>query len=177
MDREPNDLLLRASKVLLWCFMAIFMAGAALISLGLGTFLVWQTGLLGPIPDTAAGLNPANAPQLPLALLLALAATLMAFRFAQLLAQIVGSIAKDDPFTLQNADRLRTMALLALAYQAVSAGLFFLGVTVARVAPIEALVSGEEFSLSSLLLALTLFILARVFRYGAAMRADLEGTV
>jgi hypothetical protein len=32
-------------------------------------------------------------------------------------------------------------------------------------------------SLGGLLLALTLFILARVFRQGAAMREDLEGTV
>lgn len=46
-----------------------------------------------------------------------------------------------------------------------------------NVEPLEALVSGEDFSLSSLFLSLTLFILARVFRHGAAMRDDLEGTV
>jgi hypothetical protein len=34
-----------------------------------------------------------------------------------------------------------------------------------------------DFSFTGLLIALVLFILARVFRHGAEMRADLEGTV
>ena len=177
MEHKPNDALLRASVILLWVFMAIFAAGAVLIAGGLGIFFVWQTGMLGPIPATASGLDPASAPELPLAMVLAMTATLMAFRFAQLLSQIVRSIAEGDPFTRENSVRLHTMALLALAYQAVSAGLFLLGITVARIAPLEALVSGDDLSLSSLFLSLTLFILARVFRHGAAMRADLEGTV
>lgn len=33
------------------------------------------------------------------------------------------------------------------------------------------------FDLGGIILAITLFILARVFRQGAAMRNDLEGTV
>jgi len=127
MSHASNDMLLRASQFLLLGFMAILAVGAVLICLGLGTFVVWQTGLLGPIPDAATGLHPANAPELPLATMLALIATLLAFRFTQVLAQIVRSIAESDPFTLVNAERLRMMAALALAYQAVSAGLFFLG--------------------------------------------------
>jgi hypothetical protein len=35
----------------------------------------------------------------------------------------------------------------------------------------------SDFSLSALGLAIVLFVLARVFRQGAAMREDLEGTV
>ena len=34
-----------------------------------------------------------------------------------------------------------------------------------------------SFDFGGLILILTLFILARVFRHGAAMREDLEGTV
>ena len=43
--------------------------------------------------------------------------------------------------------------------------------------PHEELTADIEFSLTGVLLALVLFILARVFRHGAAMREDLEGTV
>jgi len=177
MTDQSDDLIISAGRALLWIFMGIFIVGAALIALGLGTYLIWQTGVFGPVPDTATGLRAEHAPELPMAMLMALAATLMAFRFTQLLRQIVNSVANGDPFTLENASRLRTMAILALLYQFVSAGMFFLGITVARIAPLEALVSGEELSLSALLLSLTLFILARVFKHGVAMREDLEGTV
>ncbi len=177
MNGKPNDPLFRAGEFLLWIFMAIFAAGALLILLGFGTFMVWQTGLLGPIPESATGLDPTHFPELPLAMLLAFGATIMAFYFTLLLWRIVRSVGEGDPFSAENADRLKTMALLALAYQAASAGLFFLGITVARISPLEALVSGEELSLSALLLSLTLFILARVFKHGAAMRDDLKGTV
>ncbi|UUX98999.1 hypothetical protein [Sphingomonas sp. J315] len=37
--------------------------------------------------------------------------------------------------------------------------------------------SGVDMSFDSLVLALVLFILARVFRHGTALRDDLEGTV
>lgn len=177
MTGQSDDIVIRAGRALLWLFMGIFIAGAALIALGLGTFLIWQTGVFGPVPETATGLRAANAPELPMAMLLALAATLMAFRFTQLLHQIVNSVAIGDPFTLENANRLQAMAILALVYQFLSAGMFFLGITVARITPLEALVSGEDLSLTPLLLSLILFILARVFKHGASMREDLEGTV
>lgn len=38
-------------------------------------------------------------------------------------------------------------------------------------------VGGDGFSLTGIMIVLLLFILARVFRRGAAMREDLDGTV
>jgi len=91
------------------------------------------------------------------------------------LVQIVDSVGDGDPFVPQNAGRLDRMAWLALAMQAVS---------LAKL-PLAALLEphlkdfplGIDFSLWGIVLALTLFILARVFRKGAEMKADLEGTV
>lgn len=172
-----KDPLLRLSRFAIWIMAGVFAAGGALLLIGLVTYIVWQTGALGPIPQSASALAPEHLPELPLALLLALLASGIALFFALQLGRIVDSVGAGDPFSCLNADRLRTMALLAIAYQAVSFGLFSIGITVARMEPIESLVSGEDISLNALMLALVLFILARVFRQGATMREDLEGTV
>lgn len=177
MTAHPSDVLLRAGQLLTLLFMAIFLLSSLLIVVGLGTVLLWWTGFLGVPPESATGLDPAVAPQMSLAMVLAFVATLMAFRFTQLLSRIIKSVGDGDPFTLVNSKRLRSMAILAVAYQLVSLALFYLGATVVRIEPIESLVSGEDVSLTALLLALVLFILARVFRHGAAMREDLDGTV
>jgi hypothetical protein len=104
-----------------------------------------------------------------------LALVALCFRFLLHLRRIVDSVATGDPFVPDNAARLTAMGWLTLA---------------AQVAVIPAIVIGGwlsailkdtdfkfEISLGAILLALVLFILARVFRQGAAMREDLEGTV
>jgi hypothetical protein len=104
---------------------------------------------------------------------LALAA--LGFRFLLLLRRIVDSVATGDPFVPDNAARLTAMAWLTLAGQVAVVPAIFIGgwiSTILKDADFE-----FEVSLSAILLALVLFILARVFRQGAAMRDDLEGTV
>jgi hypothetical protein len=99
----------------------------------------------------------------------------LAFRFLLHLRRIVDSVATGDPFAPQNADRLTAMAWLTLIGQVVVIPAIFVGAwlaTILKDADFE-----FEISLSAILLALVLFILARVFRHGAAMREDLEGTV
>jgi hypothetical protein len=99
----------------------------------------------------------------------------LAFRFLLHLRRIVDSVATGDPFAPRNADRLTAMAWITLAGQVVVIPAIFIGAwlaTILKDADFE-----FEISLSAILLALVLFILARVFRHGAAMREDLEGTV
>ena len=100
-----------------------------------------------------------------------------AFWFVHLLGRIVDTVGEGDPFIPTNADRLRTMGWLTLAIQLLTLPI---GVAVARVAKaVEDTPSDTSVGLdfTGIVLVLILFILARVFRKGAAMREELEGTV
>jgi hypothetical protein len=95
--------------------------------------------------------------------------------FLRHLSRMVATVGTGDPFQPENADRLQTMAWLTLILQGCMLVL----------APLVTMImdrigekgGGLELSFDSLLLALVLFVLARVFRRGTEMRDDLEGTV
>ena len=94
--------------------------------------------------------------------------------FSRLL-RIVESVRTGEPFSKDNAGRLRTMAWALL-------GLALLHICVVAIA---SAVSTKEvplringnFDLTGWLAILLLFVLAQVFVEGARMREDLEGTV
>ncbi len=98
--------------------------------------------------------------------------------FLVLLWRILASVQQGDPFVPENADRLSRMAWISLTGNVLA---FFLGIYGAWLATV--LPADEKFNLSfdfgagGPLLILVLFVLARVFRHGTALRADLEGTV
>lgn len=117
-------------------------------------------------------------PTIAAMLLLAAVAATLGFFFIRHLRRIVDSVAVGDPFAPANADRLSAMAWLTLAYQGVQILLAPLLIWW-DAAPMRANVhhGGDGLSLATIVLAMILFILARVFRHGAAMREDLEGTV
>jgi hypothetical protein len=113
-------------------------------------------------------------------LVLAWAMLSLSMLFVRQLRAIVETV-DDDPFMPDNAARLARMGWYALGTQMCEfagqplvaaygkyASSFTWGISTS---------GGQHISLAPLGLAVTLFILARVFRQGAAMRADLEGTV
>lgn len=87
------------------------------------------------------------------------------------LRKIVATVADGDPFVPDNASRLRKMGWIAIGIEALTV-LLALAATHVDGSP-----QTFDFDGGALILALCLFILARVFRQGAAMRDDLEGTV
>jgi hypothetical protein len=93
--------------------------------------------------------------------------------------QLIDSTASDDPFTVTNADRLARMGWLSLAIQlcGVPLGAMALWLSEHIKADKADLDINIGFSGSGLVLMLVLFILSRIFRHGAAMREELEGTV
>jgi hypothetical protein len=78
----------------------------------------------------------------------------------------------EDPFRADNDRRLARMGRLSLALAAISAPVPILSPPMMEFAGI-----GTGVTTSWLFFTLVLFVLARVFRHGAAMRDDLEGTV
>lgn len=100
--------------------------------------------------------------------------------FVRHLRGVVDSVGRGDPFESANATRLTRMAWFALGVQACQFAIAPLLATYGGYASAlggDGFTAGSDASLTALALAVTLFILARVFRKGAEMRADLEGTV
>ncbi|APE27759.1 DUF2975 domain-containing protein [Aurantiacibacter gangjinensis] len=111
-------------------------------------------------------------------MLLAVAGLLyLGWRFFRAMQAIVRSVGYGDPFISENADRLTEMAWLFLALNVLSVPVAALGIYIARTAGEAPGTMDAGFDLGNLLTILILFILARVFRKGTAMREDLEGTV
>lgn len=102
----------------------------------------------------------------------------LTYLFLRNLRRIIDSVSHSRPFDRLNAERLRQMAWLSIAIQIVAV-------------PITRLIfwfdamphkpnvhhNSDGISIGSILLTLVLFVLARVFRTGAEMQEDLEGTV
>ena len=130
------------------------------------------------VADMAAnGIDPAAIPSIALLLALGVMIAALAFFFIRHLRRIVDSVSEGDPFVPINADRLRHMAWLALAMQAVLIPAWGLLIWFDALPDKPNIHYGDNNSFGGLILALLLFILARVFRVGAEMREELEGTV
>jgi hypothetical protein len=91
------------------------------------------------------------------------------------LLSIVDTVRDGDPFIIDNARRLQTIATTLLGVQFLH---LVIGVIISRTrSQAQQLDIDWSFSITPWLVVLLLFVLARVFEHGARMRADLEGTV
>jgi hypothetical protein len=172
MSHIVKDPLLTAATV------ATVLARIALVigMIGLAAALaaaVFRPDLLAKPP--IIGIGSGNQDDIPAAALMIVALTIAAFAllydFAKSLAKIIATVRDGDPFTLANAARLSRMGWLAMGV---------LGINIAQTLMSSYLPSNgmdTHLSLTGLAVGLVLFILARVFRHGAAMREDLQGTV
>ena len=159
-----------AARALLW-FAGLVMAGLFVATLFASDAQLAEWGREAAELGGAAESRPALAILFGFMLLIIVPAE----RFFQQLQAIVDTVPKGNPFDPANADRLRRMAWLAVAFQTVSLGVNLLSDRTKEMS--DRLDMTLELSFEGIFLALLLFVLARVFRLGAAMREDLEGTV
>jgi len=103
-----------------------------------------------------------------------LAAPVFHLIYTRLLA-MVETVNEGDPFVVENAARLQTIAWSIVGLQIMHVGVVLLanGVIVQG----QKVDIGEKFSLAPWLTILLLFVLARVFDQGARMRDELAATV
>jgi len=95
--------------------------------------------------------------------------------FLRHLSRLLRSAAGARPFTHANAQRLQLMAWLMLAMEVLS---IIIGVYASWMGPDFAWMEvGGGMSITGLIAVLMLFVLARVFAAGAAMRDDLDGVI
>ncbi len=179
MTKILNDPLLTAARL-----------GTILVQIGL---IVGQVGLGVAIAATiaaAAGYLPDRAVVYPIndldtgvlwsaaaAMALVIVAMGLATRFVVRLRQIIDTVGQGDPFVADNASRLTHMAWLALIGQILAIAAGMIGGWIQTHGGRGSFDLEFNVSLSGIFLAIILFILARVFRKGAEMRAELEGTV
>jgi len=107
--------------------------------------------------------------------LLAAAMAVFAFYFFRCLYRIIDTVGEGDPFVPANARRLMAMGWISLASNVLVFPLNIVSQWLATWS--DRFHSDLGLSFVGRLLALVFFILARVFREGARMREDLEGTV
>lgn len=179
MESRKSDPLLDAAKVLVVLIEIIIVFLITMIGIGIGALLTVGRGeVLEKIAQ--AGAPDAAYPLLILAFALVGVLLMLAHRFFQQLRGIVTSVRDGDPFQRDNADRLTRMGWLSVAGHALTLVLIALA---GWFAPFLDKIGegstrfGFDVEPTGILLTLILFILARVFRLGAAMREDLEGTV
>lgn len=173
---NDNDALLGSARALLHIVRIILWIGLTALLIAIPAVFWGRNEIAAELGIVSGGPTPVRAAGL-LAVLLAMAIVmiLLGARFIGRLLAIIGSVGEGDPFVRANATRLRDMAWITLALQI--GGLALGGYLVWLDTIMPKLERDFDISLSGLIGALLLFILARVFERGAAMREELEGTV
>ncbi|QUL37556.1 DUF2975 domain-containing protein [Erythrobacter sp. JK5] len=175
MQDTPNDPLLLAAKGVIYFMLGILAFAGFFVVLGIPATLIFGA-------DLGANIEAAELPRYAywlIALLLTGVAGLLylAFMFFRNMLRIVQSVGEGDPFVPENADRLTRMAWLMLALNLIALPVAGLGLYIAKLAGEQPGTIDAGFDVGGIVLVLTLFVLARVFRHGTALREDLEGTV
>ena len=179
---QSRDLLLRCGKALSLAIQGICALLGGLAVLLLAFVALTSLGALDAVfgPDDLPIVATYPGPGIGLLVSLALIMAALFLFFGRMRA-LIGSVGAGDPFVPQNARRLNTMAWLLLAVQVLAIPVAFLREHMAALAlgvePSAAPFAFGRQDLVGIMLVIVLFILARVFRHGAAMRDDLEGTV
>jgi HAMP domain-containing protein len=179
MQTLTRDPLLAVAKGVMILMMAVLGLGILVCALAIPGMWIAQTLFANMLAPAFHGVAPYKVMAAFSAVLFLIAVLLVMILLAtRLLKQIVDTVAEGDPFVPANARRLTRIAWLALAVQAVSLPIGAIGVWLAQYAgPDTDIDIDGGVSVSGLLMVLVLFVLARVFRQGAAMREELEGTV
>ena len=177
-----RDPLLAAMRGLLLFFIFVIGLFAAALALCAPLVAIFQDKVIAEF--VSGGVKDAAAiyPALPFVLLGLAALVASGVYFLVLLKRIVASVGQGDPFVPVNATRLGRMGWTLLAAQVAAVPIGAAVVWIAGIVDDDKGANvhvGDDFGFSGggILLTLVLFILARVFRRGAEMREELEGTV
>lgn len=167
---QYDELILRIATVLVRVVIIALWIALAAIALAIPGVILWRGEVLAEL--ASEGIADGVAIPALLALMTGGGAILYAaVHFFGRLRALMRTIGSGDPFVPENAERLRLMAWLLLAIEAggLALGLFSHAMFGRS--------NGFEFSVTGLIAVLSLFVLARVFARGTAMREDIEGTV
>ena len=179
MSVLPRDPLLTTLRAIIWFFIGTLCLAAFGLVIAAPAVLFFQGEIAAELLADGVTAPPMFIAAL-IGVLLAMAAlVIMGIYFFWNLLAITDTVRDRDPFIAENATRLTRMGWLTVA---IYVGGLFVTIPGAWIASIAA-DAGEDVTFNAgldgtgLVMILVLFVLARVFRMGAAMREDLEGTV
>lgn len=175
MTNSKSDPLLMIAGGILWFILGVIAFAGAIVAICIPGVLIFGTAFVD-----AADMPPLTQSMrlmIPLLLVGVAGVLYLGWRFFRAMQAILRSVGEGDPFIPVNADRLTLMAWIMLAINVVSIPLAVLGANIAELAGDDVGNVRAGFDAGGVVLVLTLFILARVFRKGTEMREELEGTV
>lgn len=173
MTTPLRDPLLAIARIMLALAMGVLAFATGAIALAVPAVIVMRSKVLEHI--SVAGTPPEAIWAIVMLMVSAAVAAFLGFLFFRHLSRIVASVGDGDPFVPVNATRLQAMGWIAVAVQILGIPVVAVSRWIDRVT--EHVDATAHLSLSGILLAVILFVLARVFREGARMRDELEGTV
>jgi hypothetical protein len=174
MSQSAPDALVISRRVLRLLIKLNLLLALFILALLIGSLVAegWFMTALGAPPT---GDNSSLYLGMRLIMVIGIAAVPVTHMVLTRLLAIVETVRQGDPFVIENADRLQTIAwavlgleLLHFAVGAISAGVNAAG---------HKLDIDWNFSVTRWLAVLLCFVLARVFERGARMREELAGTV
>ena len=178
MPGSTKDPLLTLARGLLWVLFAVLGLVALLFAICLPLTLAMPETMFSALLEQPVTSLPAGAVAMLAGIVgLGFATLLAALYFLKQLFDIVGSVAAGDPFVPVNADRLTRMAWTVLGIQVLAVPLGIFQFRLKDILDLDDAILTVSFADNGLVLALVLFILARVFRHGTTLRDELEGTV
>ena len=173
---KPRDPLLSVARIVVGLFMGLFIFGAGLVAIGVVALLtVQREQMLAKL--AANGMSIDNYSMVVIGVALISALLVIGVLFMREMLRIIGSVEEGNPFDMVNADRLRRMGWLTVGSQFLCVALAAIATSIGGYKQAILAEDALNAAVGGVLLALVLFILARVFRVGAAMREELEGTV
>jgi hypothetical protein len=178
MTQSFRDPLLSSARGIIFIVQAVLLFAAVVLTVATPLIMVLRDRIAAELKaeyGDAALVLPIGA--MTALLLLALLMIVLSWLFLRHLRRINDTVGEGDPFVPVNAERLTAMAWLMLAVQVLAIPLSSLAVYIGTVTRDPGASTDSDFDLSGMVLVVTFFILARVFRQGTAMRDDLEGTV
>ena len=171
----PYENALQASRRVLRALVVINVVyGLAILILLAGSFVA-EDALMGALGVRPAADREVMVRGMRLVALIGILAVPLTHLILKRLLSIVETVRAGDPFIVENARRLQTIATTLLGIQLLH---LVIGAIAARTrSEVQQLDIDWSFSITPWIAVLLLFVLARVFEHGARMRADLEGTV
>lgn len=171
----PNENALHASRRVLRALVVVNIAyGIVIAGLLVFSFII-EERLFASLGVEPAADREAMMRGMRMVAFIGLLAVPLMHVILQRLLSIVETVRAGDPFIVDNAQRLQTIAWTVLGIQVMH---LVIGFIAARTrSEVQQLDIDWSFSITPWIVVLLLFVLARVFEHGARMRADLEGTV
>ena len=172
---QNRDRLMKGARLAVraaWVVNRIFLAAVVLGLLGSWIFSGLFAAFLGR--SIAAGDLPSVMIGMRVEIVLGIAMSVVADRLLLALAAIVASAGAGDPFIAANVRRLRYIGWCLLTLQLFVIPGYLIGICFPAMGPAA---PHPDISIAGWISVLMIFVLARVFATGSAMRDDLEGTV